>query len=120
MVIEYPEHTDLLLHAHGVDDLALEREVARFGFDHAQIGGALLALWGLPPQIAEASLQHADVSQPIDAIAGSVWQANRLAHEMSSEPDDQDSESPWMTAVGLSVAGRRAIVDEIRLLAADQ
>lgn len=38
------------------DWLAEEREV--FGFDHADVGGYLLGLWGLPPAVVEAVAFH--------------------------------------------------------------
>jgi HD-like signal output (HDOD) protein/CheY-like chemotaxis protein len=39
-----------------VEWLVQEREV--FGFDHADVGGYLLGLWGLPPAVVEAVLFH--------------------------------------------------------------
>jgi HD-like signal output (HDOD) protein/CheY-like chemotaxis protein len=39
-----------------VEWLVEEREV--FGFDHADVGGYLLGLWGLPPAVVEAAAFH--------------------------------------------------------------
>ena len=121
MLMQFPQETEVLLRVRSDDDhLGTEREFSRFGFDHAQVGGALLELWGLPEKIVQAAHQHADATEPEDAMSASVWLGNLLSHEMIDEPDDQDTLSPWMIDVGLSVKARRQIVDEIRALESEQ
>ena len=121
MLMQFPQQTDVLLRVRSDDDnFGIDREFARFGFDHAQVGGALLELWGLPEQIVQAAHQHADETEPEDAMSASVWLGNLLSHEMIDEPDDQDTLLPWMVDIGLSVKARRQIVDEIRALESDQ
>jgi HD-like signal output (HDOD) protein len=59
------------------------------GFTHAEIGGYLLGLWGLPYAVAEAVALHHVPSrldqQNIDAAAA-VYIANLLANELGSSP----------------------------------
>ena len=115
MLMQFPGRTDVLLHVRSDDDrAAFDREFETFGFDHAQAGGALLERWGLPAEIARAAREHGDEVEPDDPIAASVWHANRLTHAMENVPDELDSvQQPWMIAIGLSVNGRRRILDEI-------
>ena len=121
MLMQFPQQSDVLLRVRSDDDnFGIDREFSRFGFDHAQVGGALLELWGLPEQIVQAAHQHADETEPEDPMSASVWRGNLLSHEMIDEPDDQDVLMPWMVEAGLSVKARRQIVDEIRALEADQ
>jgi len=120
MLMQFPQETDVLLRVRGADDSGTERESSSFGFDHAQVGGALLELWGLPEKIVQAAHEHEDPTQPEDPMSASVWLGNLLSHEMIDEPDDQDELLPWMVEVDLSVKARRRIVDEIRALESDQ
>ena len=121
MLIQFPQHTDLLLPA-GTDDdaLGIDREVAQFGFDHAQVGGELLELWGLPAPIVRAARSHGRTVAPRRAMSAAVWRANQLAHAMTDAFDDDAIEEPWMTSIGLDGAERRRIADEIRALESDQ
>ncbi len=116
MVIKHPHLGDVLLSVEGTRDrLGVEREMAHFGFDHAEVGGALLARWGLPPAIVRAAYHHEQAAQPADPLAAVVWRANLLAHDMNGEADD-GTERPWMTAIGLTPDGRRRVEDEIAAL----
>ena len=121
MLMQFPQQTDVLLRVRSDDDdSGIDREFARFGFDHAQVGGALLELWGLPEKIVQAAHQHADETEPEDPMSAAVWRGNLLSHEMIDEPDDDDVQQPWMIENGLSVKARRRIIDEIRALESDQ
>jgi hypothetical protein len=44
-------------------------------------------------------------------VAAAVWRANLLSYEL--EDGDEDEEQPWMTAIGLSVAARHQMMEEI-------
>ena len=113
MLVQFPEHIDVLLHVeHDDAHRGVDRERVQFGFDHAQVGGALLALWGLPAEIVRAAERHEDDVEPGDAVSASVWHANRLTHDLLVVADD-DTELPWMTEIGLDVATRCRILDEI-------
>jgi HD-like signal output (HDOD) protein len=121
MLIQHPHLTDVLLRVEGDDDhLGIAHELSHFGFDHAQVGGALLARWGLPAPIVQATYDHGDAEQPQNPMSAVVWRANLLAHDMIDEPDDQDIQLPWMAAVGLTVDDRRRILDEIAALEGSQ
>lgn len=121
MLMQFPQQSDVLLRVRGDDDSSgIADEFSRFGFDHAQVGGALLEMWGLPEKIVQAAHQHGDATEPEDPLSASVWLGNLLSHEMIDEPDDQDTLVPWMSEIGLSVEARRRIVDEIRALESDQ
>ena len=120
MLMEYPQEADVLLRVSSDDDLATAREIERFGFDHAQVGAALLEVWDLPPPIVDAALRHADETEPGEPLAGSVWQANLISHEMIDDGEDPEAPLPWMVQIGLSVKARRQILDEIAALESDQ
>ena len=110
MVARWPQQCDELLLAQ--DGLAIEQERRRFGFDHAQAGAALLRLWNVPEPIVLATACHADAGAPAEALAASVWQANRLAHRLAGEPDEA-AEAPWMGEAGLTAQMRHRIEDEV-------
>ena len=117
MLIQHPHLTDVLLRVEDVGArLGTQQEIAHFGFDHAHAGGALLAQWGLPPAIVRATREHGDDDMPEDALSAAVWRANLLAHDMVHENDEPDVEKPWMAAVGLTLAERRRMFDEIAAL----
>ena len=123
MLMQYPEQSDLLLQRRSEDDdggLVVEREL--FGFDHAQVGGALLESWGLPEEMVQAAHQHADETEPDEVCAASVWRANLISHEMDAATDDVDDDEvlPWMEAIGLTPKERRKILNEIAALESDR
>ena len=121
MLIQFPQHTDLLLHGGAGDDApGIDREVARFGYDHAQVGGELLQLWGLPAPIVRAARSHGRTVAPRRAMSAAVWRANQLAHAMTEALDDDAIEEPWMTSIGLDVVERRRMAAEIRSLESGQ
>ncbi len=121
MLIEFPDHVDVLLR-HGEasdepadDDGNATQELALFGFTHAQVGGALLEMWGLPDGIVRAAHQHGDATRPDDPLAAAVWEGNALSYRMD-DVDDDDEEAPWMREVGLSVAARHKMLEEIEAI----
>jgi HD-like signal output (HDOD) protein len=121
MLIRHPHLDNLLLRVRGDDDgLDIDRERAHFGFDHARAGGALLEHWGLPLPIVQAAYDHGGDERPADPLSAAVWRANLLAHDMVAESVADDVELPWMTAVGLTVAQRRRIFEEIAVLESAQ
>ena len=125
MLMQFPGETDILLRVRSDDDaFALDREFVRFGFDHAQVGGALLELWGLPQQIVQSAHQHEDDTEPEDPLSACVWLGNLLSHEMLDRDDEQESQDdaplPWMDDIGMSVKALRKILDEIQALESDQ
>lgn len=117
ILIQHPHLINVLLDVERRDDvLGTAREVQHFGFDHAQVGGTLLARWGLPAPIVQAAYDHEETTQPADAMSAVVWRANLLAHDLCEKSDELEVETPWMTAIGLTLDGRRAILDEIAAL----
>lgn len=120
MLMHRPKDIDALLHRPGADDdSSVQNERKRFGFDHAQVGGALLEFWGVPERMVQATHQHADIAEPEEPMAASVWHANRLAHLLVSEPDDSQ-DRPWMQQAGLSPEVCRAILDEVAAFEGDR
>lgn len=113
LFVRWPESYAEFLQSPFTDERSLvAAEQQRFGFDHAQAGGALLHHWNVPEAIATAADRHADETVPPEAVAGSVWQADRLAHWMSVEARD-GAESTWMLEAGLDRAACGRIVDEV-------
>jgi HD-like signal output (HDOD) protein/CheY-like chemotaxis protein len=95
-------------HAQGLPILAAEREA--FGASHAEVGGYLLGLWGLPVGVVEAIALH---HTPQLSTAGefgpltAVHVANCLAREM--QPESSLSGRPELDLVyleTLELAGR--------------
>lgn len=86
----------LRLQKSGGQDLAfLERE--QLGFDHAEIGAALLSLWGLSPLHVESTRWHhrpeeADSYQE-DAFILAV--ADALTHELGFSTDNERGDRPY-------------------------
>jgi HD-like signal output (HDOD) protein/ActR/RegA family two-component response regulator len=64
-------------------------EIAAFGVSHAEVGGHLLGLWGLPTEIVEAVALHPSpgfVPGPALTALTIVHAANALAHEIAPRP----------------------------------
>lgn len=63
-------------------------EYERFGFSHAEIGGYLLGLWGLPHPVIEAVAYHHRPSRlptrAVDAVTA-VHVADTLVHELDAD-----------------------------------
>jgi putative nucleotidyltransferase with HDIG domain len=117
MLTRFPDQADLLLRGGGNEvGTASEREV--FGFTHAQVGAALLESWDLPAEIVQAARHHTDETEPDDELAAAVWRANLLSYEME-DFDDDDEQKPWMAAIGLSVAARHKMIEEIEAIEGD-
>ena len=113
MLVKYPLEIDAMLDDRSVeDDTALARERERFGFDHAVVGAALLELWDVPNPMVVCAGQHADETEPEDALAASVWQANLLAHQLFDDgapPVDEER----LAAVAITPAVREKILEEV-------
>jgi putative nucleotidyltransferase with HDIG domain len=79
-------------------------EEAAFGANHAEVGGHLLGLWGLPEQIVDAVTWH---HQPQDCPTQSfgplacVHVANVWAHEDAESPPSLPVEVEYIEALGV-------------------
>jgi len=113
LYLQLPEEMVQVLHQHQSDGIALiKAEKIVLGYDHAEVGGALLKKWNLPPltcaavrfhpapekapeaerkaaymvQLAKSIVDHHIERDPLLAetseIDGSIWQANSLAPEL--------------------------------------
>lgn len=126
MLMRFPDRAALLLQPRDeADHDRIDQEQALFGFDHAQVGAALLELWGLPEGMVQAAHQHVDEVEPDDPGAASVWRANLIAHEAADDfdgtapaDDDEPEEAPWMAAIGLSSKAYAQMRNEIAALEA--
>jgi HD-like signal output (HDOD) protein len=81
------QYSRMLEHARKESLTICEAERMEFGATHADVGGYLLSLWGLPAPVVEAvSLHH----RPADSIAGglspviAVHAANAFAHDRAN------------------------------------
>jgi putative nucleotidyltransferase with HDIG domain len=120
MLTQFADQSDVLLRRLGRDDdTGIAEEQATFGFTHAQVGGALLELWGLPEGIVQAAHQHVDETEPEDRMAAAVWRANLIAREFGDDDLDDEADPPWMESIGLDRDARRLMLEEIQALAAD-
>ena len=119
MLMRFPDQTDMLLRRQdGDDEFGIDRERETFGFTHAQVGAALLEMWGLPGGIVQAAHEHTDPAEPEDALSAAVWRANQLSYEMDDAEED-DEQKPWMVAIDLSVSARHKMIEEIEALEGD-
>ena len=127
---KFPDHFRRLLAQAAEERLPLHKvEEREHGFSHAEIGGYLLGLWGLPYILVEAvALHHGPNRVPhayFDAVSA-VHVANLLAHELdlrlaegSLENDPMPSqEELTMLGVGDDLAAWRAMAAETRPLVA--
>ncbi|ORU94066.1 MAG: metal-dependent phosphohydrolase [Cycloclasticus sp. symbiont of Bathymodiolus heckerae] len=74
-----------------------DAETATLGFNHAEMGGALLSMWKIPESIQSAAAFHHQPELAIDNQdeTNIVYLANKLAHiDISSEDNIQESISP--------------------------
>jgi putative nucleotidyltransferase with HDIG domain len=77
----YPDNLRKSLLASRDDENALVRqERERFGFDHADVGGALLELWGMPKDVQEAVARHHQPTLPMSRSVAIVHLADTLAN----------------------------------------
>ncbi|GAC1632452.1 MAG: response regulator [Candidatus Acidiferrum sp.] len=79
------ERASVQSHEEGVPPYAVEQKLA--GFSHAEVGGYLLSLWGLPNSIVEAVANHHEPKRLPRAqfdVAAAVYTANCLANEVMS------------------------------------
>jgi len=105
-------------------------EEREYGFSHAEIGGYLLGLWGLPYILVEAvALHHSPSRVPheyFDAVSA-VHVANHLAHELESSSleaagqIDTEPNRAELTALGVGEEfdAWRAMAAEIPALLAE-
>lgn len=116
---KFPNKVSAVLLASAGDEEVLARvEQEMFGFDHAELGGALLELWNLPVSLLSAVRYHHDPEQATDSRLeaalvhiGSVA-ANRMERatfmEAAPRPDSEVDPIVWQI-VDLD----RGVIDEI-------
>ncbi|HUD45494.1 MAG TPA: response regulator [Candidatus Baltobacteraceae bacterium] len=95
-----------------------EHEV--FGTNHADVGGYLIGLWGLPVPVVEAVALHhfpSRAPQPSFSPLTSVYAANVLEHERSNS--SQPTPAPQWDADYLSLVGVWSHLDDWRHLQAE-
>ncbi len=96
-----PEYYESALQRVRDDGVPLHQaEVQEHGFGHAEVGAALLTLWGLPYAVVEGVAHHhrpSRVQSSEFGVVGAVHVADRLIHEL----DSHHREPP--TATGLDM-----------------
>lgn len=89
----------------GHDETLLTAEVATFGAHHANVGGYLLGLWGLPVPVVEAiALHHTPGLAPDKSFSPltAVHAANSIVRSTSNEPSLPGLDLPYLQSVGLA------------------
>lgn len=82
-------------------------EAGYFGFDHAEAGASLAALWNFPPAIADAIGRHHMPGQGLPGgLAAIIHYADAIARalELDGEPDGQVPHLDQATVDGLGVS----------------
>lgn len=89
-----------------------ELELEAFGATHAEVGGYLLALWGLPDDVVEAVTLHHDLDILAErefSVAGALHLADRMVGIIAPSPmtllDSHDSVDVEEVAERLGVGG---------------
>lgn len=110
LAVKMPAELEKMQHelsGNPVNRFTIEQEV--FGATHAEIGGYLMGLWGLPDDVVLAIVEHHDpevlADQPVSAAA-LVFAANIISHEISGV-------LPEMPEMLLSEVQKK-LLDEIR------
>jgi HD-like signal output (HDOD) protein/ActR/RegA family two-component response regulator len=128
---KFPDRFKRLLAQAAEEHLPLYRvEEREHGFSHAEIGGYLLGLWGLPYILVEAvALHHGPNRVPheyFDAVSA-VHVGNLLAHELDPPSPEKSSQHDAMPSpeelqalgVGDDLAAWRAMAAETQPLLAE-
>ncbi len=103
---QYPERLAADLEAareRSVPLYQVEEEVR--GVDHAVIGAALLAKWGVPEPVVEAVANHhvpQRVSTNTLGVVGAVHVANHLVETLKNEPAPAPLNTAWLAAHDLA------------------
>lgn len=77
-------------------------EEAVLGFSHAEVGGYLLAVWGLPFPVVEAVAGHhrSDRGAGRLTASGAVYLATRLAHELEGHRTGEEWDEAYLREIG--------------------
>ncbi len=100
-----------------------EVEFEVLGATHAEIGGFLLGIWGLPYPIVEAAANHhapGRVHAPSQDVLTAVYVANHLAREQEATLGVDESIQNPLDEAYLAAAGVAEHLDEWREIAASQ
>lgn len=103
LYLQLPEEMTQVLHqyrADGVDLIKAEKEV--MGYDHAEVGGALLKKWNLPPLICGAVRYHQMPDKAADSEQGAAWLIY-LAKLIVERHIDADSQHGELSGIDASV-----------------
>jgi len=86
--VESPTYADLVGQAGASGPRLAEVEQMAFGVSHASFGARLLTRWGVPENVAGATLHHhgsPNFKEPVAQLAATVGLASDLAHQMTSQ-----------------------------------
>lgn len=103
LYLQLPEEMTQVLHqyrADGVDLIKAEKKV--MGYDHAEVGGALLKKWNLPPLICGAVRYHQMPEKAADSEQAAAWLIY-LAKLIVEQHIDADSQHGELSAIDASV-----------------
>lgn len=93
----------------GVPIPDIERHIV--SIDHAELGGIITTKWGLPASISDAIAFHHRPDASVRPLAAhTVWVADAVAHEVSSDPTDaepyfdllRETVGPSLDALGIA------------------
>lgn len=120
MYLKLPERArEAMLHAAKMQQNIETAERAIIGFDHAQLGGALLIAWQLPESLAEPVLYHHDpfAAPNFQLEASIIFLANSLAKSSRNgipAPISEMDERAW-TVLNLAPALAPEILQEAKI-----
>jgi HD-like signal output (HDOD) protein len=89
----------------GHDETLLTAEVVTFGADHANVGGYLLGLWGLPVPVVEAiALHHTPALAPDKSLSPltAVHAANSIVHSEANDESLPGLNVPYLQSLDLA------------------
>jgi HD-like signal output (HDOD) protein len=106
------EYGQVLKAAQAAGEPVWQAELSAFGATHAEVGGYLLGLWGLPDLVVEAVTFHHRPDQnpqPGFSPAVAVHVANAFAHGQTAAPGRSDTLINLDHLARLGLAGRLEI-----------
>lgn len=105
LAMNFPDdYAAALAASHGGNQELRHREAETFGADHAEVGGYLLGLWGLPPPVVEAIRHHHEPSRgPTETFAAvtAVHVANAWQPVDSAPPPVRPLDTLHLQKVGV-------------------
>ncbi|MBL4699699.1 MAG: HDOD domain-containing protein [Phycisphaeraceae bacterium] len=98
-------YTDVLKEVHETGQPSWEIEKTKLGFNHADIGGYLLKLWGLPDHIVSTVLFHQEPAKSHETqftLLAAVHAANHIVNKMNHPAKPNRLDHEYLQQLGIT------------------